>query len=85
MGWGSKHRKEVLKLSCVLDSSPIRLTKVRIKMLMIIIIVTCSLAVNNIATVQMCLKIKQSVQMIFLFLYIYHKSTNFLINIRNNK
>ena len=37
MGWASKHRKEMkLKLSCVLDSSPICLTKVRIKMLMII-------------------------------------------------
>ena len=46
-----------LKLSCVLDSSPICLTKVRIKMLMIIYysLVICSLAVNNFATVIFCL------------------------------
>ena len=39
MGCVSKYRKEMkLKMSCVLDSSPICLTKVRIKMLMISII-----------------------------------------------
>ena len=50
MGWASKHRKEMkLTLSCVLDSSPICLTEIRIKMLMVIYY-RCSLAVN------MCLK-----------------------------
>ena len=72
MGGASKHRQDMnLKLSCVLDSSSICLTKVMIKMLMIIYyrLVTCSLAVNAFATVRfclvkMCLKIKQSVQMV---------------------
>ena len=56
MGLASKHRKEMkLKLSCVLDSSPICLLKVRIKMLMIISyrLVTCSLAVNIFSVVKM--------------------------------
>ena len=54
MGWASKHRKEMkFKLSCVQDSGLICLTKVRIKMLMIVYYrpVTCSLAVNIFATV----------------------------------
>ena len=58
VGWASKHIKEMkLKLSCVLDSSPIYLTNVRIKMLMIIYyrLVTCSLKVNVFATVRFCL------------------------------
>ena len=55
MGWASKHRKEMnLKLSCVLDSSPICLTKVRIKMLMIIYY-RCSQAVTIFETVRFCL------------------------------
>ena len=55
MGRASKHRKEMkLKLSCVLESSPICLTKVRIKMLTVIYY-RCSLAVNNFETVQFCL------------------------------
>ena len=55
MGRASKHRKEMkLKLSCVLESIPICLTKVRIKMLAIIYY-RCSLAVNNFETVQFCL------------------------------
>ena len=55
MGWASKHRKEMkLKLSCVLDSSPICLTKVNIKMPMIIYY-RCSLAVNIFETVRFCL------------------------------
>ena len=54
MGWASKHRKEIkLKLSCVLDSSPICLNKVRIKMLLIIYY-RCSLAVNIFETVPFC-------------------------------
>ena len=61
MDWASKQRKEMkLKLSCVLDSSPICITKVMIKMLMIIYY-KCSLAVNIFETVRfylvkMCLK-----------------------------
>ena len=55
MGLASKHRKEMkLKLSCVLDSSPICLTKIMIKMLMIIYY-RCSLAVNIFKTVHFCL------------------------------
>ena len=55
MGWASKHRKEMkLKLSCVLDSSPIYLAKVRIKMLMNFYY-RCSLAVNIYITVRFCL------------------------------
>ena len=55
MGCASKHKKEMkLKLSYVLDSSPICLTKVRIKML-IIIYYRCSLAVTIFDTVQFCL------------------------------
>ena len=51
MAWASKHGKEMkLKLSCVLDSSPICLTKVMIKMLMIIYY-RFSLAVNIFKTV----------------------------------
>ena len=51
-GLQSKERRK-LKLSCVLDSSPICLTKVRIKMLMIInySLVTCSQADNIFTTV----------------------------------
>ena len=55
MGWASMHRKEMkLKLSCVLDSSPLCLTKVRIKMLMIIYY-RCSQAVTIFETVRFCL------------------------------
>ena len=61
MGCASKYRKEMkLKMSCVLDSSPICLTKVRIKMLMIMYY-RCSLAANifeivGFCLVKMCLK-----------------------------
>ena len=49
-----KNRKEMkLKMSCVLDSSPICLTKVRIKMLMIMYY-RCSLAANIFETVGFC-------------------------------
>ena len=55
MGCASKNRKEMkLKMSCVLDSSPICITKVRIKMLMIMYY-RCSLAANNFETVGFCL------------------------------
>ena len=55
MGCASKYRKEMkLKMSCVLDSSPICLTKVRIKMLMIMYY-RYSLAANIFETVGFCL------------------------------
>ena len=85
MGCASKYRKEMkLKMSCVLDSSPICLTKVRIKML-IIMYYRCSLAANIFETVGFCQNVFE-VLVFFLFLYMYHKSTSLiLINIRNNK
>ena len=46
--------QSILKMRCVLDSSPICLTKVRIKMLMIMYY-RCSLAANIFETVEFCL------------------------------
>ena len=70
-------------MSCVLDSSPICLTKVRIKMLMIMYY-KCSqhFRNNRILSSENVFE----VLVFFSFLYMYHKSTSLiLINIRNNK
>ena len=95
MLWAGLQRKEMkLKLSCVLDSSPICLTKVMIKLLMIKLLMiiyyrySLAVAVNIFETdrsclVKMCLKCSDG---IFIPKYMYYKSTNFiLINIRKNK
>ena len=87
MGCASKYRKEMkLKMSCVLDSSPICLTKVRIKMLMIMYY-RCSLAANILRNSQILSSQNVFEVLVFvLFLFMYHKSTSLiLINIRNNK
>ena len=85
MRCASKYRKEMkLKMSCVLDSSPICLTKVRIKMLMIMYY-RCILAANRNSPILSSQNVFE-VLVFFLFHYMYHKSTSLtLINIRNNK